>query len=228
MGDRTAMTGEWLAHCRACPVPEIANVFRRARIEFHQITGILATIQNAGRKSTHGSMPRAWPASCMHNRLGVMGHYYCGMLDIYSDTTQQCAHFGGHMEILEVEELAALRARVTAAEIAERVADFRKNSMCRLTARRRNWNARRARRWRSTGWWTEQSAGFAGLLPHGSGQRGKRRCHQLDHPRQSASDRPRHPGRRRVRNQERAGHEDHGQLRRGRILHRVLCCWISR
>ena len=24
--DRTAMTGEWLAYCSACPVPEIANV----------------------------------------------------------------------------------------------------------------------------------------------------------------------------------------------------------
>src|ERR1039458_8836324 len=35
------MTGEWLAHCGACPVPEIANVFNRARIPFHQITGML-------------------------------------------------------------------------------------------------------------------------------------------------------------------------------------------
>ena len=26
-----------------------------------------------------------------HNRLGVMGHYYGGMLDIYSDLTQHCA-----------------------------------------------------------------------------------------------------------------------------------------
>ena len=43
-----------------------------------------------------------------HNRLGVMGHYYGGMLDIYSDLTQQSAYFGGHIEILEVEELAAL------------------------------------------------------------------------------------------------------------------------
>src|ERR1700733_10902249 len=41
MGDRTAMTGEWLAHCAACPVPEIANVFNRAGITFHQITGML-------------------------------------------------------------------------------------------------------------------------------------------------------------------------------------------
>jgi L-arabinose isomerase len=41
MNDRTRMTGEWLAHCGACPVPEIANVFNRARIDFHQITGVL-------------------------------------------------------------------------------------------------------------------------------------------------------------------------------------------
>ena len=48
-----------------------------------------------------------------HNRLGVMGHYYGGMLDIYSDLTLQCATFGGHVEIIEVDELAALRANVT-------------------------------------------------------------------------------------------------------------------
>ena len=60
-----------------------------------------------------------------HNRLGLMGHYYGGMLDIYSDLTQQCATFGGHMEIIEVEELAALRRAVTPAESAGRVEYFR-------------------------------------------------------------------------------------------------------
>ena len=59
-----------------------------------------------------------------HNRLGVMGHYYCGMLDIYSDLTQQCAAFGGHVEILEVDELAALREQVTTAQVADRVRLF--------------------------------------------------------------------------------------------------------
>src|SRR5215467_7010288 len=41
LGDRTKMTGEWLAHCQACPTPEIANVFRRSRIPFFQVTGTL-------------------------------------------------------------------------------------------------------------------------------------------------------------------------------------------
>ena len=41
LGDRTKMTGEWLANVSACPVPEIANVFLRSGIKFHQITGVL-------------------------------------------------------------------------------------------------------------------------------------------------------------------------------------------
>jgi L-arabinose isomerase len=53
-----------------------------------------------------------------------MGHYYGGMLDIYSDLTQQCAYFGGHIEMLEVDELAALRRKVSSEEISARVQDF--------------------------------------------------------------------------------------------------------
>ena len=124
MGDRTRMTGEWLASCSACPVPEIANVFNRARIEFHQITGQLHDDPECWDE-VDAWMDAARVAGVMfHNRLGLMGHYYGGMLDIYSDLTQQCAHFGGHMEIIEVEELAALRRAVTPAQIADRVAHF--------------------------------------------------------------------------------------------------------
>jgi L-arabinose isomerase len=126
LGDRTAMTGEWLAHCGACPVPEIANVFNRARISFHQITGQLRDDPIAWGE-VDAWIEAALVANVMfHNRLGVMGHYYGGMLDIYSDLTQQCAHFGGHIEIVEVDELAALRREVTAKAIKDRVAHFRR------------------------------------------------------------------------------------------------------
>jgi L-arabinose isomerase len=37
LGNRTRMTGEWLAHCQACSVPEIASVFNRARVDFHRL-----------------------------------------------------------------------------------------------------------------------------------------------------------------------------------------------
>ena len=127
MGDRTAMTGEWLASCGACPVPEIANVFNRARISFHQITGQLRG-DAVVKTEMDAWIDAARVANVMfHNRLGVMGHYYGGMLDIYSDMTQQCANFGGHIEIVEVDELAALRREVNAKQIKDRVALFAKS-----------------------------------------------------------------------------------------------------
>jgi L-arabinose isomerase len=126
MGDSTAMTGDWLAFCAACPVPELANVFSRARIDFHQVTGMLHE-DPVCWDEVDAWLEAARVANVMfHNRLGLMGHYYGGMLDIYSDTTLQCVTFGGHLEILEVDELAALRRAVSAVQIKERVAKFKK------------------------------------------------------------------------------------------------------
>src|SRR5206468_11416782 len=76
MGDRTAMTGEWLAFCAACPVPEIANVFNRAGVVFQQITGTLGDDLECWHEVDEW-IEAAQVASVMeHNRLGVMGHYY--------------------------------------------------------------------------------------------------------------------------------------------------------
>ena len=124
MNDRTAMTGEWLAHCSACPVPEIANVFARAHIDFHQITGMLGDDPLCWNEVNDWIDAARVKHVMEHNRLGLMGHYYNGMLDIYSDTTLQSATFGTHLEIVEVDELAALRREVTDAQIGERVAEF--------------------------------------------------------------------------------------------------------
>lgn len=125
LGDRTKMTGEWLAHCQACPTPEIANVFRRSRIPFFQVTGMLEN-DLAAWGEIDGWIDAVRVANTMErNRLGLMGHYYAGMLDIYSDLTLQCACFGGHIAIIEVEELATLRAKVNSNEVATRVNEIR-------------------------------------------------------------------------------------------------------
>jgi L-arabinose isomerase len=125
MGDRTKMTGEWLAYCQACPVPEIANVFRRCNIAFFQVTGTLDDDPLAWNEIAEWIDAGRVAHTMEHNRLGVMGHYYGGMLDIYSDLTQQCAYFGGHIEMLEVDELASLRRNVPSSEIGRRVEKFR-------------------------------------------------------------------------------------------------------
>jgi L-arabinose isomerase len=59
-----------------------------------------------------------------HNRLGLMGNYYGGMLDIYSNLTLHCATLGGHIEIIEVNELSAMRVQVTDEEIKKKLNVF--------------------------------------------------------------------------------------------------------
>ena len=125
LGNRTLMTGEWLAWCQACPMPEIANVFNRCGIPFFQVSGTLHDDTTSSREIEEW-IDAAKVAHVMeHNRMGALGHYYGGMLDIYSDFTQQCAYFGGHIEILEVDELVALRAAVTDVDARRRVEEFK-------------------------------------------------------------------------------------------------------
>jgi L-arabinose isomerase len=118
------MTGEWLAYCSACPVPEIANVFNRTGIRFHQVTGMLHDDPECWTEITEWVEAAGVANTMFYNRLGCMGHYYSGMLDIYTDLTQQYAHFGGHIELLEIEELAALRKAVSNEQLKDRLTLF--------------------------------------------------------------------------------------------------------
>jgi L-arabinose isomerase len=125
LGDRTKMTGDWLAWCAACPVPEIANAFKRARIDFHQVTGTLLEGDPVWTELDEWIEAARVAHTMTNNRLGLLGHYYNGMLDIYTDLTAQLACFGGHMEILEVEELASLRRAISKETIESKLAEFR-------------------------------------------------------------------------------------------------------
>lgn len=124
LDNRTRMTGEWLAFCSACPVPEIASVFKRSNIPFYQVTGMLHD-DPAAWQEIEEWIAAAKVANIMyHNRLGIMGNYYSGMLDIYSNLTLHCATLGGHIEVIEVDELSDIRQQVTAMEIQKKLKTF--------------------------------------------------------------------------------------------------------
>jgi L-arabinose isomerase len=124
MEDRTAMTGEWLAYCSSCPVPEIANVLKRLDIPFQQATGTLHNDPECWREVEQWLRAAEVAHALSHARLGVLGHYYSGMLDIATDLTQVSGRFGIHLEQLEVDELTALRRQVSEVDIAAKLQAF--------------------------------------------------------------------------------------------------------
>jgi L-arabinose isomerase len=123
LADRGKMTGIWLEHCQACSVPEIASVFNRAGIQYDIITGYLFD-ENAWNEIEEWTQAARVAAELRNNRMGILGNYYGGMLDVYTDLTRQSTTFGTHFEILEMCELKNLRDAVTEEQLKNKIDEF--------------------------------------------------------------------------------------------------------
>lgn len=123
LGDRGKMTGVWLEHCQACSVPEIANVFNRSGIQYDFVTGHLQD-EVAWREIKAWVEAARVAKAVRNNRMGILGHYYGGMLDVYTDVTKQAAVFGTHFEMLEMCELKKFRDAVTEDELKAKLQEF--------------------------------------------------------------------------------------------------------
>lgn len=131
-------TGEWLAHCGACPTPEILNALDRSGIDAVVINGLLGlekTPQISLTDEVSADRPeaiRAWKkiaewlsaAKVKRNlrgaRFGFLGNTYSGMLDLYSDFTMLQAQTGIHVEILEMCDVQAEMDTVVDAEVSRK------------------------------------------------------------------------------------------------------------
>ena len=123
LNDRGKMTGVWLEHCQACSIPEFASVLNRAGIGYEIVTGYLQQTEVWSEIESWLEAARV-AAAMRNNRMGILGHYYGGMLDVYTDVTRQAAVFGTHFELLEMCELKKYRDEVTDEEMNSKIAEF--------------------------------------------------------------------------------------------------------
>lgn len=130
----TTTTGQWLAQCVGCPVPEVANAFGRAQIPFRTVSGLLglsetpsfsASDENTAERPEAAAAwqeIREWcmaarvKANLQNARFGFLGGYYSGMLDMYSDFTMLQAQAGIQVEILEMCDLEKYLQQVSREE----------------------------------------------------------------------------------------------------------------
>jgi L-arabinose isomerase len=118
-------TGEWLANCSACCVPELAGAFTRARIPYRTVTGTLLDGDRAWAAMAEWVEAAGAVRELRRARFGFLGHTYPGMLDMYSDFTQVSAQAGPHVEVLEMDDLVARVDAATAEQIARKGDEIR-------------------------------------------------------------------------------------------------------
>jgi L-arabinose isomerase len=115
-------TGAWLAYCGACPLPEMANTFRRLGVDFRSVSGFLED-ERAWIRIERWIKAAGVRAAFRHGRHGLLGHLYPGMMDVSTDPTLVSAQLGGHVEILEIDDLRVRVEQVSEADTQARV-DF--------------------------------------------------------------------------------------------------------
>lgn len=131
-------TGEWLACCGACPVPELVNALNRCGIRPAVINGLLGMEEALAGKEERPEALRAWreigdyvdaamvKRALLGARIGFLGGNYAGMLDLYSDSTLLQKGFRVHIEPMEMCDLNACLQRVTDKETEEKLDEIRR------------------------------------------------------------------------------------------------------
>jgi L-arabinose isomerase len=118
-------TGEWLANCAACCVPEIAGACTRAGIPYDTVAGTIDDDERAWGQIAAWVRAAGAARALRRARIGFLGHTYPGMLDLYTDFTAVHAQVGAHVEVLEIDDLATRVAAVGDAERQAKEAEIR-------------------------------------------------------------------------------------------------------
>lgn len=135
-------TGEWLAHCGACVAPEISNLFNRANIPFHLVSGLLGMDETPAisladeNTACRPEATAAWKKiyewikaaevvrTLRYSRFGFLGGNYSGMLDLYSDFTMLQAQSGIHVEVLEMCDLDRALKQVSDSDVNDKMKEI--------------------------------------------------------------------------------------------------------
>ncbi len=105
----------------AMTAPEVSCAFNRCGIPFYCVVGgdFQEKVWTQVREWVEAAAARR---ALRNSRIGYLGHYYPGMLDMYADFTMHRGFFGTHVEILEMCDLAHRVHQVTEAEVEAKVA----------------------------------------------------------------------------------------------------------
>lgn len=117
MDHATFGTGDWLGYAGFAGLPEIGVALERLGMPIRSVSGHLAD-ERAWAKIERWVRAAGVVRALRGARHGMMGHLYPGMFDIATNITAITGTFGGHVEVLEFDDLKLRYDQVTEQETA--------------------------------------------------------------------------------------------------------------
>jgi L-arabinose isomerase len=111
-------TATWLSYCGSCALPEIGNMMGRFGLPFRSVSGYLGD-DRAWARIGRWVRAAGVVGALRRGRYGLLGHLYPGMYDVATDITAIAAQLGGHVEVLEIDDLRVRVPEGGSAEAAE-------------------------------------------------------------------------------------------------------------
>lgn len=108
-------TGDWLGYAGSAGLPEMCVALERLGLPARSVSGYLDD-ERAWTKIGRYVRATGVMANLRRGRYGLLGHLYPGMFDIASNITSTYSTFGGHVEILELDDLRRFYDGVTDAD----------------------------------------------------------------------------------------------------------------
>ena len=112
-------TGEWLAFAGSAGLPEMCVALERIGVTARSVSGYMDD-ERAWTKVGRHIRATGVVANLRRARFGLLGHLYPGMFDIASNITSTFASFGGHVEILELDDVRRFYDAVSDDEVQSR------------------------------------------------------------------------------------------------------------
>ena len=143
MDYRNTSTAEWLSLDTACSIPEMCNVFTRCGIEYYTVSGMLGmekdVVESVTDCNTAGrpEAEQAWAEihsyidaamvlrTLKWSNFGLLGNFYCGMLDMYTDLTMFQSMSGSNVVLLEMSDLERYLRTVTEEDVDQKLVQIR-------------------------------------------------------------------------------------------------------
>jgi len=109
--------GDWLSTCTSACIPEMTAVLTKNQVIFDVITGLLENDDIVNKEIKDWCQAARVSENLKNSKIGIIGHPYSGMMDLYIDETNLYKRLKIFPEFVEMDMIKKFIEKTTSTEV---------------------------------------------------------------------------------------------------------------